>query len=305
MIGSGVLILGAGGFIGRSLAERLAGRGVPVLAATRQPQTFAHPTIRNVVAAYDTASHFQPLMPAVGAIVHAASTSTPASSAAQPQLDGNLRTTLALIEAMQVTTPPNLLYLSSGGTLYGDCPKPATENSPLRPRAYHGAGKIAAEAFIHAWTEQFGGTSVILRPSNVYGPGQTPQPGFGAIATAMACARDGVSFTIWGDGTSIRDFLYVDDLLALCEAALERPMPRGHHVFNAAQGIGTSLSTLLDEIDRVTGRPLTRLYKPARSVDLHSITLDTVSARTHLLWEPTITLNEGLQRTWQWISKQP
>lgn len=300
-----VLVLGASGFIGRSLSERLAAHGVSVLAATRQSNSYSHPLIQNVVAPYDAADHFRPLVAKASLVIHAASTSTPASSAAQPQLDGNLRSTLALIESLQIQDPPRLMYLSSGGTLYGDCAEPASESAPLRPRAYHAAGKVAAEAFIHAWTEQYGGTAVILRPSNVYGPRQTPRTGFGAVATAMACALDGVPFTIWGNGTSVRDYLYVDDLLALCEAAASSVLPRGSHVFNAAQGVGTSLNALLDAIDETTGRPLLRDYQPARVVDVQMITLDTTAARRVFGWEPTRTLREGLQCTWQQVSKQP
>lgn len=300
-----VLILGAGGFIGRSLSERLAAQGLFVLAATRQPSSFSHPLIENVVAPYDTADHFKSLVAKASVVIHAASTSTPASSAAQPQLDGNLRATLALIESLQIPNPPRLLYLSSGGTLYGDCAEPANERAPLRPRAYHAAGKVAAEAFIHAWTEQYGGTAVILRPSNVYGPGQAPREGFGAIPTAMTCALEGIPFTIWGNGTSVRDYLYIDDLLELCEAAMGSVLPHGHHIFNAAQGVGTSLNALLDAIDQTTGRPLLRDYQPARGVDLHRIALQTTAARKAFGWQATTTLCEGLQSTWQQVWRLP
>lgn len=303
--GQAVLILGAGGFIGRHLAERLAERGRAVLAATRQPQSFANPCISNVVAPFDSAAQFQRLLSNVDSVVHAASISTPSSSAAYPQLDGNLRATLALIEAMQVAAPPRLVYLSSGGTVYGDSFAPAREDADIRPRSYHGAGKVAAEAFVNAWTEQYAGVAVVLRPSNVYGPGQLSRPGFGVVATAMACARAGKPFTIWGDGTSIRDYLFVDDLMDLCEAALERPLPIGRHLFNAAHGRGVTLNTLLDTIDRTTGRPLIRNHLPTRGVDVHSITLNASAALKQLGWRSCTPLDAGLHRTWQWAQRQP
>jgi UDP-glucose 4-epimerase len=159
-----ILVLGAAGFIGRHLAESFAASGNAVIAATRKSATFTHSNISNVVAPFDESGHFTPLLARCRCVIHAASISTPGSSAAKPQLDGNLRTTLALIEALQDVPSRRLLFLSSGGTLYGDREDPAHEDDPLRPRSYHGAGKAAAEHFIHAWATQYGGTAVVLRP---------------------------------------------------------------------------------------------------------------------------------------------
>ena len=98
-----IFLLGAGGFIGRHLARRFADAGAHVIAATRSPATFEHANIENAVAPWDDRAQFARWLPRCRAIVHAASSSTPGSSAAQPQLDGNLRTTLAMIEALQDT----------------------------------------------------------------------------------------------------------------------------------------------------------------------------------------------------------
>lgn len=297
-----ILVLGAGGFIGRHLAERLAAGGADVIAATRRPAKFAHPSISSAVAAYDDVAHFARWILQCRAVVHAASSSTPGSSAAQPQLDGNLRTTLALIEALQDTPSCRLMYLSSGGTLYGDRTEPAHEDDPLPPRSYHGAGKAAAEHFIHAWAIQYEGTSIVLRPSNVYGPGQPARPGFGIIPTAFDCALHDKPLTIWGDGSTIRDYLYIDDFVSLCEAALSRTLAEGVHVFNAASGEVESLNTLIDRIDAVTGRPLRRTYQSARRVDVHSIVADTAATRRDFDWHPTTSLDNRLRHTWQWFS---
>lgn len=297
-----IFILGAGGFIGRSLANHLASSGHDVIAATRRPVTFDDPRIRNVTAAWDEETQFAHWLPHCRAVVHAASSSTPGSSAAQPQLDGNLRTTLALIEALQRSPDRRLLFLSSAGTLYGDRDEPAREGDPLRPRSYHAAGKAAAEYFLSAWAAQYDGTAILLRPSNVYGPGQSARAGFGIIPAALDSALHGRELSIWGDGSTVRDYLYVDDLLTLCESALEHPISEGTHVFNAAFGNGVALNELLDSIDTVTGRALDRLYKPARRVDIRTITVDTTAARTTFDWSPAVSLDDGLRRTWQWFS---
>jgi UDP-glucose 4-epimerase len=108
--------------------------------------------------------------------------------------------------------------------------------------------------------------------------------------------------TIWGDGTTVRDYLYINDFIALCDATLARPFDGGAHVFNAASGQAVALDALIDRIDAVTGRPLERIYQPARRVDIRSITADTTAARATFDWHPATTLEKGLRRTWQWFS---
>lgn len=297
-----VLVLGASGFIGRQIAESLARTGTPVIAATRSPASFDAQGISSRVSPFDDPSHFAELLPGCSAVVHAASISTPGSSAAKPQLDGNLRTTLSLIEALQGSPSHRLVYLSSGGTLYGNRQDPAKEEDPLRPRSYHGAGKIAAEFFIRAWSEQYGGTAVILRPSNIYGPGQLSKHDFGIVPTAFERIVRDASLPILGDGSSVRDYLFIDDFIRLCSEALFHDFSPGTHVFNAASGEGVRLDELLDAIDGITNRPLIRKYQPARSVDVHRILLDIARTQTQLGWRPEVALEEGLRRTWQWFN---
>lgn len=300
-----VLILGASGFIGRNLAEAMARDGHQVIAATRAPAGYAHPAIRNVVAPFDNADQFAPLLLRSHAVIHAASSSTPGSSAAQPQLDGNLRTTLALIEALQGQPGTRLLYLSSGGTLYGDRDRAAREDDPLRPRSYHGAGKAAAEHFIHAWAMQYDGVAMVLRPSNVYGRGQLPRQGFGIIPTAFDCVLRDAPITVWGDGETVRDYLHVDDLVSLCSLALAQGAQSGVHVYNASRDDGITLNGLLDAVDTTTGRQLRRLYQPARRVDVGRIVPDNTAARTTFDWCPRISLEQGLADTWHWFTTRP
>jgi len=303
--GHSVFLLGAAGFIGRHLALHLADAGNTVIAATRHPVEFDHSRIRNVVDRWDEVSQFANWLPKCTAAIHAASSSTPGSSDARPQLDGNLRTTLAMIEALQETPSCRVLFFSSGGTLYGDRDTPAIETDPLRPRSYHGAGKAAAEHFFQAWATQYQGTAIVLRPSNVFGPGQPARKGFGIIPAAFECALHGQPLRIWGDGWSVRDYLYIDDLLALCATALDADQAPGTHVYNAASGEAVGLDALLDHIEVVTGKPILRIHEPARRVDVRSIIADSGAAQRAFGWTPHTSLDEGLQRTWQWYCTKP
>lgn len=299
-----VLVLGAGGFIGTHLLETLSATGIRTIAATRTPLPMPPRGVRNVVRRFVEAADFADLLGDCSAVVHAAAHSTPGSSMATPQLDGDLRTTLSLLEALQSHPAGRLLFLSSAGTLYGDRTDPAREYDPILPRSYHGAGKAAAEHFIRAWAAQHGGTAVIIRPSNIYGAGQMSRRGFAIVPTAMQCARDAAPLTVYGDGTQVRDYLHIHDLVDLCIRALLTGIPPGTHVFNAASGVATSLTQLLDMIEAVSGFRVQRHHVASRPADIGTILLDPCAAAHAFGWSATTQLNDGLAETWHWFRSQ-
>lgn len=299
-----VLVLGAGGFIGTHLLETLSATGTSTIAATRTPLAKPPRGVRNVVCRFVEAADFTDLLGDCSAVVHAAAHSTPGSSMATPQLDGDLRTTLSLLEALQSHPACRLLFLSSAGTLYGDRTEPAREYDPILPRSYHGAGKAAAEHFIRAWAAQHDGTAVIIRPSNIYGGGQMSRRGFAIVPTAMQCARDAAPLTVYNDGTQIRDYLHIHDLVELCVRALHARIPSGTHVFNAASGVATSLTQLLDMIEAVSGLRVQRHHVASRPADIGSILLDPGAAAHAFGWVANLPLEAGLAETWRWFQSR-
>lgn len=304
-LSDGILILGAGGFVGTHLARALAERGEQVIAVSRQPIHLPLTNVEIVIGELDEPEHFLPLVKRSRAVIHTASRSTPGSSAghALAELQHNLRPTLALLQALQQHPQTNLLYLSSGGSLYATAQDElATESSPVCPRSYHGAGKIAAEHFIGAWCSQYGGSATILRPSNIYGPGQRERAGFGIIPTGLGKISRGETLLVWGDGSTIRDYLYVADFVALCTAVLARPMQGGSRLLNAASGIGVSLDELFSVMEFVTRRPLQRSYDRSRAVDAPRVVMHAGLAREQCGWSATTSLHEGIESTWAWFN---
>jgi len=304
-VNDSILVLGAGGFVGKHLTHALVERGEKVIAASRHTATFQADGVESIVGQFNEPEHFMPLLARSRAVVHVASRSTPGSSAgnAIAELRDNLRPTLALLQAMQQTPQINLLYLSSGGSLYlAETEEPAEETSSVRPRSYHGAGKIAAEYFISAWCDQSGGAATILRPSNIYGPGQPERTGFGIVPTGFSKISRDETLTVWGDGSAVRDYLYIADFAALCTAVLTVPMHPGMLVLNAASGRGVSLNELFTAMEEVAGHPLRRVYDYARAVDAPRVVMDASLAYRRYGWTSTISLHEGLKKTWDWFS---
>lgn len=298
-----ILTLGGGGFIGGALSEALATEGNEVVALTRNPTKSPHSTIRHVNGTFSTPADFAPLLSDCRTVVHLASNSTPGSSAGRPlqELEHNLRVTLALLEALQSAPHCNLLFVSSGGTLYGDKTIPsATESSKVNPLSYHGAGKAAAEHFISAWAQQFSRSATILRPSNVYGPGQTARQGFGIIPTTFAKIIKNETLEIWGDGNAVRDYLFIDDLIQLCLAIVNTPMDSGAKILNASSNTGTSLNELLNLIEAVTGTHIRRVQHAKRHVDASHVVIDSSEAHRLFCWAPQTSLADGLKHTWKW-----
>lgn len=241
-------------------------------------------------------------------VIHLATTSTPGTSAAKPlrEVQTNLIFTATLLEALQQQPGKRLLYFSSGGSLYAETRDGATssEDAPLRPRSYHGAAKLAAESFIAAWCAQFEGAATILRPSNVYGPGQPERAGFGVVPAAMGKLLRGETMHIWGDGSARRDYVYVDDLVRLCQCVLASPPAPGIETINACSGESTSLNELIWQLQAVTGMTLAKVYQDMRTVDARDISMDPGAAFRRFGWSHQTTLADGLARTWQWFRNQ-
>ena len=140
-----------------------------------------------------------------------------------------------------------------------------------------------------------------MRPSNPYGPWQETSQFQGLITTTLLALKDSQTIKIWGDGSSVRDFIYIDDLVqAISLAIFKEPEA---HVFNIGSGEGVSVSQILDMATKITGRSTTIVFEDSRSFDVKSIYLDIRRARSDLGWTPKIGLDEGIERAWRFMTR--
>jgi len=297
---AGVLIVG-GGFLGRALALKLAGEGRRVSVLSPRAEDGPWPAgIAAVNGRQEDRALASRLLDGHETVIHAAWGTTPGSSAGRPELEATagLMPFLAFLETVQRFPERRLFFLSSGGTVYGEAgPQPADENRPLRPLSCHGAGKASAEAFLAARAAR----TVILRPSNIYGPGQGLRSGFGVVRHLLRCAIEDQPFQMWGDGAQMRDYLFVDDFAEAVMRLIEIPGVSG--VFNLGSGAGTPLRELIGQVEGVAGRAIRVERRPPRPGDVGRILLDIRRIRQAAGWSPAASLAEGLAGTLRWLEE--
>ena len=291
-----ILLLGEG-FIGAALAQRLAlaGRHVEMICH----KSLQIPNVSMHVGDLGDPALIAKMAAHCGTVIHLASTTTPGVSSRHPSKElGNLAPTLHLLEAMQQWPSTHLIFLSSGGTIYGNPDaNPVTEAACKAPLSYYGAGKVALESFLQVFSAS-GHPVTILRPSNTYGPRQSLRTGFGLIRNLLEHARKGTTAEIWGDGESVRDYIYIDDVIEACSRFIGLPQDSG--TYNLGSGIGYSVNQVLAQIEAICGSRLHVSYRPTRQVDVREIVLDITLLEKRLGWRPLTTLHDGLRRTWEW-----
>lgn len=298
-----ILLIGGAGFLGTAMARRLAEQGRPVAVLTRRDVAPWAANIRVIKGDMRDAAVLGGVLPGCGTVVHLAATTTPGITARRPALEADemIVPTLRMLEALQEVPPAHLIFFSSGGTVYGNPAQlPVTEESPIAPLSYHGAAKAAVEIFLRVFALRTGIPVTILRPGNVYGPGQALRQGFGVVRTMLEHARAGSAMEIWGDGETVRDYLYVDDLVDACRRLIDLPGDGG--IYNLGSGTGCSLSRLREIVTAVTGRELAMNFVGERPADVRGIVLDSSRLAARTGWRPQVALEEGIRRTWHWLS---
>lgn len=300
-----VLVLGGCGFIGSHLVDSLLVSGYNVRVLDRSPEIYRAPLV-NVDYRFGDFADIPTLMEAlegVEIVYHLISITVPSTSNLDPvnDIQSNLINTVRLLQLMVQKNIKRIVYLSSGGTVYG-IPEtnPIPERHPLRPICSYGVVKVAIENYLQMFHQLYGIEYVALRASNPYGERQGHLGVQGVIGTFMRKLLTNEPIEIWGDGEVVRDFIYVGDLAELCMLSGSAEM---NGVFNAGGGTGYSINSIVSSLGAVTGKPIQIVYKAARGYDVPRVILDISQIRNYLGWSPKVELEAGLKATWGWASK--
>jgi UDP-glucose 4-epimerase len=306
-----VVIFGGGGFIGSAIVDRLLKDG-HVIRVFERPRVAPY-------RVFSTSEHVEWLtgdllsthdvseaVDGADVLVHLVSTTLPKSSNDDPIYDvqSNLVATLQMLNLMVQKKIPKIVFISSGGTVYGS-PEylPIDEKHPTNPHVSYGITKLAIEKYLLMYQRMHGMKAIILRVANPFGERQRVETAQGAVGVFLHKALRNEVIDIWGDGSVTRDYLYIGDVAEAFARAIN--YEGAHSVFNISSGYGTSLNELLGVLERTLGHKVERRYLQGRPFDVPISILTNELARRELEWSPAVSLEKGIHMTIDWLKRQP
>ncbi len=295
------VVTGGAGFIGSHVAEALLARNDEVHVL----DNLASGKLRNVPAGAefheadirDPDAVFEAARPQ--AVFHLAAQADVGASVRRPDYDADVNVvgTVRVLEAAR-RHGAQVIFSSTGGAMYGECEEPATEQKEPAPLAPYGASKLAGEGYLQTWNRLHGTAHVVLRLANVYGPRQDSGLEGGVVAIFLERMAEEAPARIYGDGGQTRDFLYVGDVAAAMLAALGRE----GGLYNVASGEQTSISELHRLCVEVAGIEREPELTEPRLGDIRHSAISPALAERELGWRAQVALEDGLRRTWAWLS---
>lgn len=304
------VIFGGGGFIGSAIADRLLADGHSVRIFERDRvkpyrKFVAAEQIEWVAGDFMNSHDAGSAVQGMDVVLHLVSTTLPKSSNDDPVFDvqSNVVGSLQLLNAMVAHGVRKIVFISSGGTVYG-VPKylPIDEVHPTDPLVSYGITKLAIEKYLALYERQHGIKPVILRVANPYGERQRIETAQGAVAVFLYRALTDTPIEIWGDGSITRDYLHIGDVAEAFARAVE--YSGSHNIFNISSGSGTTLNELIAMLEETLGKPVIRRHRAARPFDVPTNVLSNQLAQEHLGWKPTTSMLEGIRRTAEWMKSE-
>ena len=295
-------ILGAGGFIGQKLAHKLTLDGHEVTSFVRKSQSKDQITLaREVIFDFSQLAEISELLNSFDTVFHLVSSTNPSKSSNGSRFDAqeNLIPSLDLMEILKDNPATRLVFVSSGGAVYG-VPQtvPISEKHATNPVSFYGVSKLAVEKYLHAYSVNSRLNYLVTRVSNPFGPGQINLKGQGLVPTIIESALLNKTLTVRGDGSSVRDYLYIDDAV---DALSRTVLYSGQELlFNVGSGRGTSILELVSLIEEITEKKISLEFEPQKAFDAPENVLDISLAKSELSWSPRTELSEGLRATIVW-----
>ncbi len=305
------LVTGVAGFIGSHVAERLIERGDSVRGVDSFTNYYARSlkeknlsglmeNHRFVLDELDlSTSDLDSVLKDVDAVCHLAAQAGVRASwgrSFETYTDCNITATQRLLEACKERSLARFVYASSS-SVYGDTDDlPMREGGTTRPVSPYGVTKLAGEHLAVLYHRNYRLPTVSLRFFTVYGPRQRPDMAFNRFISA---ALSGRPIEVYGDGRQTRDFTFIDDIVDGVVSALEKGPPG--EVFNLGGGSRVSLNEAIDTLERVMGMKIERLHGASQKGDVRDTLADSSKARAELGFAPSVGLEEGLAREFEWL----
>lgn len=289
-------IVGSNGFIGRTVVDRFLFHGMQVRAFVRSSP--AALPIDVETGFLDLSETLDPSsFSGLDTLVLLASASRPNSPGNTPsrELRDNVTPYLNLFDCLKRTNVKHLIYLSSGGAVYGDrsSAKPISESEPCIPADAYGYGKLCIERALSIEWKQEGRYYTVIRPSNPIGKHQLGSIGtHGLVSTALYNIRNGLPITVYGDGRIVRDYFSATDLADLIYLAAFGP--KRNTVVNASSAEGLSILEVIEKCTNFLGIKADVKINEATQQAVANNVLCNKLAKDILDWQPRISFNKIL-----------
>lgn len=298
------LMLGGNGFIGSHLLDRLLSEGHSVRIFDKYDEHFRapNPKVDYHYGDFGNRGLLKAALLDIDIVFHLITTTLPKTSNDDPAFDiqSNVVETIFLLEQCVAQKINKIIFISSGGTVYGVPKKlPITEDCPTNPECSYGITKLTIEKYLALFNHLYGLEYAIIRPSNPYGPRQNPAGIQGAISVFLGKVSQNLPIEVWGDGEIVRDYIFIGDLIdGIYKAATINTSSR---IFNLGSGEGKSLNQIIQIISKVTSCNVQTRFKMVRSFDVPKVLLDIGRAKEQLGWTPATTLENGIGETYKFV----
>jgi UDP-glucose 4-epimerase len=288
------VVTGGAGFIGSNLVDELVERGDTVLVV----DNFASGKRVNLNGQAALLEHDirEPFEIDADVVFHLAAQADVQTSMQRPAYDAEVNV-VGTVNVLDAANDAQVIFASSGGAGYGECPEPASEGAPFLPLSPYGIAKKCGEEYLAGWNRIHGTTHVSLRFANVYGPRQDAGLEGGVAAIFLERLARGDETVIYGDGGQSRDFVYVDDVVD----ALLATVGRTGGPYNVGTGEDVTVADLHAACAAVAGVDAQPRLEDARLGDVRRSVLDVSRIERELGWHARVPLDDGLRRTWAWM----
>ncbi len=305
------MIYGGAGFIGTNLIKSIASNPQnEVIVVDKQESYFKDLqgfNFINVVCIADVGFpyiQFDHHLDGVDVVYHLMSTSMPSNtnSSIANEINDNIAVSIQLLDACVKKSVKKIVFISSGGTVYGrHNNSPIGENEPNHPITAYGVQKLTIEKLVHLYFHIYGLKYRIIRLSNPYGFFQRPNGKLGAVTTFTFSVMNGKKIIVYGDGSVIRDYIFIDDAV---HAILNiENYDKGDCLFNVGSGCGHSLNDIINCIGFVLKRKPEVEYRENRSVDVPVNILDVTKYEKIFGKCAKTDLNKGIKRTYEFLKE--
>src|SRR5215471_10376403 len=304
-----VVVTGGAGFVGSNIVKKLLDGGAWVIVLddfytgdekNLPPAGRGFEIVRGSVTDYDLVRN---VVDGSTLVFHLAARNIIVSTRnPREDYDVNIGGTLNVLLAARELNVPRVVY-SSSTSVYGN-PRylPINEDDATNMLSPYAVSKFAGENYCKAFYESYGLSTAVVRYSNVYGPGQRPDnPYCGVVAKFFEAAMAGQAPRVHGDGDQTRDFTYIDDAVEATLMAAFSPKAEGQ-VYNVGTGRETTVNQLARLIIEITGADLDVVRVDRRDIDnIRRRVVNIEKIRRELRWSPSVTIEQGLRRTHEWL----